>query len=279
MRDFAISPMPVWLQRLWAESGLAVAIGALFAILGPFGTNQGELLSRIGYWIALSAAWFILAAAVEMLLDRTPASGRLSAAQRAMLKILLTGLPMLLLVGPATEALIGCSDMFCWLTTLYPKIVLIGAGLTLVSAALFRQPTIALAAPLSPSPHFSPPGAGNAAPAIDPAPRDTATDCPLQSRLTHALRGPILCLEMEDHYVRVHTDKGSTLVLMRMGDAVAAMGEAAGMRVHRSWWVARAAVRGARRNGRSLTLDLENGLTVPVSQPYVKAVRDSLLPS
>ena len=47
-----------------------------------------------------------------------------------------------------------------------------------------------------------------------------------------------------------------------------------GMRVHRSWWVARSAVTGWERDGKTLTLQLSSGQTVPVArdrQPLVRA--------
>jgi DNA-binding LytR/AlgR family response regulator len=78
---------------------------------------------------------------------------------------------------------------------------------------------------------------------------------------------------MEDHYVRAHTAAGSDLVLMRMRDAVAELGGLAGLQVHRSWWVAEAAVAGHRRNGRQLSLTLKNGLEAPVARSAEAAVR------
>jgi len=90
------------------------------------------------------------------------------------------------------------------------------------------------------------------------------------------LGGPpsqVLCLQMEDHYVRVHTRSGSRLVLTTMGQAMAAMNKTPGLRVHRSWWVARSAVVGMSIDGRNLRLDLANGLSAPVARSAVATVR------
>ncbi|WP_269747113.1 LytTR family DNA-binding domain-containing protein [Elstera litoralis] len=38
----------------------------------------------------------------------------------------------------------------------------------------------------------------------------------------------MLCLEMEDHYLRAHTDQGNALILMRLRDAVAELRSVAG---------------------------------------------------
>lgn len=76
----------------------------------------------------------------------------------------------------------------------------------------------------------------------------------------------LLAIEAEDHYLRVHTDSGSDLILMRMTDACAMLTEVPGARVHRSWWVAQAAVNASEHRAGRMTLDLASGLQVPVSR-------------
>lgn len=77
----------------------------------------------------------------------------------------------------------------------------------------------------------------------------------------------------------MHTNRGEALILMRMGDALRELEGVDGVRVHRSWWVARDAVIGAERDGERTMLRLENGVTVPVSRTYLLAVREAgLLP-
>jgi hypothetical protein len=83
----------------------------------------------------------------------------------------------------------------------------------------------------------------------------------------------VLCLQMEDHYVRVHTQAGSRLVLTTMTQALAAVEAVDGLQVHRSWWVARKAVCEAVAEGRNLRLRLVNGVMAPVARSAVGAVR------
>ena len=106
-------------------------------------------------------------------------------------------------------------------------------------------------------------------PAAPPAPRRTAFLSRLPGRLGHDL----MCLEMEDHYVRAHTAQGSDLILMRMRDAVAELDGLAGLQVHRSWWVAEAAVTGHKREGRQLSLVLKTGMEAPVARSAEAAVK------
>lgn len=90
----------------------------------------------------------------------------------------------------------------------------------------------------------------------------------------------ILCLQMEDHYVRVHDATGSRLILTTMSQAIAALGSKPGLQVHRSWWVARAAIQRAEWEGRNLRLRLVGDRLVPVARSAVSKVREAgLLPN
>jgi DNA-binding LytR/AlgR family response regulator len=84
---------------------------------------------------------------------------------------------------------------------------------------------------------------------------------------------PVMCLQMEDHYVRVHRASGSILELMPLQEAIARFGGAGGLQVHRSWWVAGAAVAGAERDARNWRLRLTNGLIVPLARNRVAEAR------
>lgn len=95
----------------------------------------------------------------------------------------------------------------------------------------------------------------------------------LLSRLPKRLGEEIVALEAEDHYVRVHTTLGSDLVLMRLSDAIAAIGPQLGLQVHRSWWVAHDAIRETVRSEHRSQLKLRNGLLVPVGRKYAAALR------
>jgi DNA-binding LytR/AlgR family response regulator len=83
----------------------------------------------------------------------------------------------------------------------------------------------------------------------------------------------LICLQMEDHYVRVHTDTGSELVLSPLKDAIDALSGVEGLQVHRSWWVAREAVVRPLRRGRQVELELANGLLAPVSRASIARLK------
>jgi hypothetical protein len=83
----------------------------------------------------------------------------------------------------------------------------------------------------------------------------------------------VLCLQMEDHYVRIHRPGGSTIELMPMTAAIARYGRPDGIRIHRSWWVARDAIHSVEQQGRNWRLLLRNGMVVPVARSNVAQVR------
>ena len=94
-----------------------------------------------------------------------------------------------------------------------------------------------------------------------------------RDRLPPRLGRTVLCLQMEDHYVRVHTPHGSALVLMSLSQAMAGLKDIEGVQTHRSWWVARASIAGVVEDGRKLRLRIGDGLEVPVSRARVGALR------
>jgi hypothetical protein len=83
----------------------------------------------------------------------------------------------------------------------------------------------------------------------------------------------IVALRAEDHYVRVYTPLGSHLVLTRFSDALSELGGKDGVRVHRSWWVARQAIVRACGHGRKRRLQLVTGLEAPVARGAIAELK------
>ena len=86
-------------------------------------------------------------------------------------------------------------------------------------------------------------------------------------------RGTLVSLSVTDHYVEVATSKGRALVLIRLSDAIKETSPTAGLRIHRSHWVAlEAVVRVLRLDGR-LVVELKDGRRLPVSRSYAGDLR------
>jgi LytTr DNA-binding domain len=110
--------------------------------------------------------------------------------------------------------------------------------------------------------------------AADPAPPVALIiDTRFRARLPlHLQSAQLLALVSEDHYLRVYTDSGNALILMRLSDAIVELGDEAGAQTHRSWWVARNAVTKAVRGDGKAVLTLSDGTEAPVSRTYYRAL-------
>ncbi len=249
-------------RRQWArELATASAAGLFLGLVGPFGSylNQSRL-TVLGYWIGT-----LLLGAILFGLTLRPAA-RLAPR---------LGVPLLPALAAATVLAAIPMGLLChavamalWPTPIRHIGLLVWYGQTLV-----------ISTPLAFGYAMSVSRSGPRPEAAEP-PRqapDATTD--LLSRLPPQLGRELLALQMEDHYVRAHTGMGSVLILIPLRQAVAELAGIPGMKVHRSWWVARDAVTDALQDGRNLRLRLKNGLEAPVSRVNVAAVRQAGLAS
>ena len=106
-------------------------------------------------------------------------------------------------------------------------------------------------------------------------PARAAADKPTQllDRLPEALGDDVVYVHVSGHYLDVLTTAGSAVLLMRIADAVAELGDR-GMRVHRSYWVAYAHAIRLRRRDHRVLLCLTGDHEVPVSRSYLRRVRE-----
>lgn len=108
--------------------------------------------------------------------------------------------------------------------------------------------------------------------APEPAPADVSSAAANDPALRFLQRLPatvsadeVIALKAEQHYLKVYLADRSYLTLYRFSDAVAEMDPAAGRQVHRSFWVRSSAIRAIKRDSRKYTVELVNGLAVPIS--------------
>jgi len=230
---------------------LAIALTAavFMALAAPFGTAGEPLIERLGFWVVGASGGFFAGKALEARLRsfrriRLPATARIAAM-------------VVILTGPAAIAASAAAAMLhhrpidwalCWKTV--PQIAMVGSGFSalFVLADRRRKLTHSLT---------------------------TQADDPtfgglLPLRLSGAR---LFALEAQDHYVRVHTDRGAVLVLTGLEAAIVKLAGVDGQRVHRSWWVARAAVVGVSRGGGRAVIRLVDGVQAPVSRRYARLLR------
>ena len=245
------------LTRNWMRQALAVVtIGLLAGLIGPFGSfDEMAPFERIAHWMILVALSWLQWLALDWLGDWL--AKRLFGTKpwtwwAQGVAVSLLGAVLLTLEVPLLRRLFGLTEtlpfgeLFVWIAAIS---LLIYAG---VSGIIFWAQASARRGP-DRDEGLSLPEGGEAR---------------FLSRLPPEKSGALICIKTEDHYLRVTTVAGETLVLMRMKDAVAELAEVDGRQVHRSYWVARAAVRQSWRAGRKRRLALDNGLEVPVSESF-----------
>lgn len=240
-------------RQIAVEVTLIAAIGLALAALGPFGSYAVPFGARAAMWIGFILIGFAIfrpMLVVSTWLDARLGIGRFPA---RLLVVALGGVPLSIVIDLALDRLLPPG------TSRFPILYLQVCGIGLVVHFLMER---LLAAPAAPPPSAEP------EPSAAPLSRPRFLD-----RVPGSIGTRLLCLSMEDHYVRAHGDTGSALILMRLRDAIAELDGVPGLQVHRSWWVAADAVERVERDGGRLRLRLLNGIHVPVSRSQEGAVR------
>lgn len=240
--------------RVWAtETAACIATGALLGAIGPFGSflNDGPVV-RMAYWVLVFLTCGVaLGLAIRASAPRARRAGVPVWAWMPAL-VLAMGIPLAGVTRPIATlfwpGIIHAVPLIDW----YGQTVLVSLVYIAIHAFLSRGPGPAVS---------------------NPAERRTEPE--ILRRLPARLGDDLLCLSMEDHYVRLHTSHGSVLVLMSLKQALNEVGDLDGLQVHRSWWVARRAVTGFHESGRNLRLRLKGGIEAPVSRASVVRLRSA----
>jgi hypothetical protein len=92
------------------------------------------------------------------------------------------------------------------------------------------------------------------------------------------VRGEVISLQAELHYITVVTVHGRALILYNLKDAIEELEASgvAGVQCHRSFWVALAFASGIEKQGRQGALRLTNGDRIPVSRRKLDEVKARL---
>lgn len=256
--------------RAWAiDAAVCVAVGVVLGVLGPFGSFfNGPLLPRLLQWtlssLAIALVYGAALRAVRPLARRhhIPAWAWVSAV------VVVAALPVSAATRMASVAVWPFIEKISWLDWYGQSVI---TSLPLTAIYIFLRVRLAEPAPAAAIP--PPPAPAGPAALAEPAPDADAPGVAFLRRLPPRLGRDILCLVMEDHYVRAHTALGSDLILLPLHKAVEELAGLEGMQVHRSWWVARAAVQGSVEDGRNVRLRLSNGMEAPVARTAVARLR------
>jgi hypothetical protein len=256
-------------------SFIIAAVAAVFmTITGALGTDAAPVSTRFLFWIVVMESGALIAMGVEVAISTW---GRLkhwpwveSAAVAfgialpltlvvAAMRSILFELPMI----PA-KALI---EMFGYVFF----VSLIMTSLSVLMGHVHIKSSSSQAAP-EPLPVPDPATAPAHSPTLSPV--DIVPDTRFRDRLPpHLQEATLYAVQSEDHYLRVHTDRGEAMILHRLSDAITELSAIEGRQVHRSWWVAKAAIQSVRKADSKIEFILTNDLTVPVSRTTAPALR------
>lgn len=246
---------------LWVQGLASLAVGLGFGVMAPFGTGATlSLGGRLAYWlIAVPLNWLQIAVAIT-LIERAPFAADWSPLRRGLTAALALSIPATFEITWLQQVFMHRPiDSLAALSEVYLYVLLVSVMLTVPNSLIFFSPA-------APAPMAEP-----ALPTTIAAPGPVRP--PFFDRIRPELGTELLALEMEDHYLRIHTAAGSDLILCRFGDAVKELQGFDGLQIHRSWWVARGAIAGIARDGQKMTVTLTNGLAAPVSRSFQKELR------
>lgn len=237
--------------REWAvDLGVAVGIGVLLGLMGPFGSfYNGGVGPRIAYWVGSAVSGMAVIGGLARL-------GFALAWRRKWPLWML--LPLVILIGSVAQG----APLRLVAVALWPEID------RLVSPLVWYAQCVAITTPIVLVYYFI---------RVRPLARAHAREglVPVAAAAAAIDPGAVLYLRMEDHYVRVRTEHGSRLEMGPLARVTAGLSAIEGLQTHRSWWVARRAIVGVERDGRNLRLRLVDGQTAPVSRASVAKLRSA----
>ncbi|WP_227270380.1 LytTR family DNA-binding domain-containing protein [Roseobacter weihaiensis] len=235
-------------RRFWA--GLLGA-GFVIGLTGPFGTYDTlPMLARTAYWMFAVGTTFWLGYLVSFTVTTGAEGYGISA-------------PVSLGIGAAAASL----PVTAWLAGFHVAVF----ATPFWTDALELLPYVAVIC-------FAVAALSEAVATREVGPVSRATPIPEPAwldQLPGHLGRDLILLHAQDHYVRAETELGQTLLRTTLHDAADDLGDY-GVRIHRSWWVARAAVAAFRyRNGAPVVVLLD-GRELPIGRTYRRSVKEAL---
>ena len=234
----------------WRVLASMALVAAILGVAGPFGTfelfNPGV---RLVYWAAIVVSTYGLGYAASLLLSRMFGLRLLQPWARILILGALTGVPVTLAVLAVNLVAFGGPGIP--VLSLWVQCTLIGMGVLAISEIV----------------------AGSLRASAAPAPAAAEAPPPILDRVPLPARGALWALVVQDHYVEILTERGRTLVLMRLGDAIREAGATRGVQIHRSHWVALPAVARVVKADGKPAVELPDGRRLGISRGYMDAAR------
>ncbi len=258
-------------RQLSVELLIISAIGLVLGMLGPFGTYTIPLAFRLLYWTGFILVGYAIFRPVTHAASWLTQITVVPLWAAIILATAVAALPLAFLIGFAMNGMRVAGPLLgSDFAALYLQCAGIGIAIFLLMRLVF--PRSSEDQPGHDVPDKWPQKQSEAQQMETAQPSQQAK---LHNRLPPGFPDEIFALHIEDHYVRVHAAQRSEMLLMRFSDAIDEMDMIEGMQVHRSWWVAKAAVTGVKRQGRNVKLVLSNNMEIPVSRSHIARLKQS----
>ena len=238
-------------RRLSIDVLLLAAVGLLMTALGPYRTLDNPTPVRTAYWLAAALGAGLFGIAVDAML-----APRIRGFWVRVATVSLVMTPPVTLYIYVLNALMLDLPRRWWMLPQLGGQVLIVAVLIMALRGLAWRRVVETRTVVAP-----------------PLPE---AERAFRMRLSAKRRSArLIAIEAEDHYVRVHTDAGSELLLMRFSEAVEELAQAYGYRLHRSWWVAAEAIEAVKWKRGGGEARLAGGISAPVSRSCAAALKQA----
>ena len=248
--------VPVALKKIAIDCAVVLALGSLFTFFTVYDSGKLPFAERFLFWGSTIGAGWLLAAVVRPHVHRLFAEHSV-AIQLIMLGVIVS-LPIPLILFWFDTGFQQTWPIWNWgrqyfLTFVIVILILTGHYITLKSIGTTDDLT-----------------------ASDGA-NDTQAAGVFLNRLPVEFHNATLyAVSSEDHYLRVHTDRGDALILMRLADAMRELEVVDGLQTHRSWWVAREGIMQMTGKSDKQSLTLKSGAIVPIARSRAKIARETL---
>lgn len=292
----------------WPLWGLAATllVGLLLGGHQRHGFAEFPLLLSYAYWVLRLGMAYLLFAGALALLELSPLTPRIAWPWLALAAGLVT-LPLFTLCVTMLDLLLGLPELgpgarpggfgldssgaplsagamaaLFGLESLYHLDNHLALCALIVAPRLLLSPRAADALPAPPLEAGSRAMAGEAPvtlhqvtlhPVRLPPPAPSRPLPAVLARFDPPVKGRLLAVQAQEHYVRLITSEGAYCTLYRFGDALRDLEGLSGLQVHRSFWVADAGVAAVRNDRRGLRIVLRNGEQVPVSARHADLVQ------
>ena len=251
-------------ERLAAEAGLVALIGFAFGLIAPFGTDQMPMGSRMVLWILGFLLGWLLVYALTKLASHTARLLGLAplwayATSLPLSAVIITGA----IVALRPELNEQAQDGFAFLL---PQILFLAGAFFLLFYLIYSR-----------AEKRSEAASANLASGDELTHTKGMVGAP-NTKLHEQLKAgfpAIIALSVEDHYTVVHAETAREMILLPLGEAIGLLPQDQGLQTHRSWWVARGAVKRASQVKRNWQLELINGLEVPIARNRVAELKES----